>query len=200
MQVESHYLTDISGTALFYPCCGRDLELPLRLFASVISNFYFVDIRRPPRPQLVDIANPAPRSYLRSGGEAFLHLSVHNEFRIHRWKSRGEEALSEIPKLGVFFHRGDTLANGEGSSGVPWLGRALFSIVLAKLVPGGLVVTDGSNRGRDGPRQLAQFHRNAQIKGGAVDAAFPFYYQDRRFTCLAYVGEKYGPTLIWRVA
>ena len=106
----------------------------------------------------------------------------------------------DISSLGVFFHRGDTLAQGEASSGVPWLGRSLFSIVLSKLISGGLVVTDGSNLTPDGPQGLAQFHNDKEVQEAAATAARPFEYETRRFTCIAYAGTKNGPTLVWRVS
>jgi hypothetical protein len=90
--------------------------------------------------------------------------------------------------------------NGEGSSGVLWLGGELFSRVLELLVPSGLVVTDGSNPGPGGPESLSQFYLNRKIRDGAVLEAVQFEYQGREFECVGYVGEKYGPTLVWRGA
>jgi len=33
-------LKAIVDTALFYPCCGQDLDLPIQLFASAVSDFF----------------------------------------------------------------------------------------------------------------------------------------------------------------
>ena len=60
-------------------------------------------------------------------------------------------------------------------SGVPWLGREwLAEESLAKLVPGGFLVTDGSNRPIDGPEALSGFHGNRTIGRGAVVNAKAF--------------------------
>jgi hypothetical protein len=67
-------------------------------------------------------------------------------------------------------------------------------------VPGGLVVTDGSNCGHNGPTHLSKFYHNHQIQDRAMKEADPFCYHDRKFTCVVYIGEKYGPTLVWQVA
>ena len=83
--------------------------------------------------------------------------------------------------------------NGEGFSGVLWLGGELFARVLDLLVPGGLVVTDGSSYGPGGPQHLSDFNHNAQIRDGAVSAAVAFSYRGRDFTCVDYVGEKMAP-------
>ncbi len=92
-----------------------------------------VDIRKPRRPHLHDVADRS----LRTGAAAdtFVHRASGHEFRLHRWERRGEEAIREMPKLGVFFYRGDHPVEGEGSSGILWLGGDLFSRVLALLVP-----------------------------------------------------------------
>jgi hypothetical protein len=115
------------------------------------------------------------------------------------WQARGEEVIEGLGTLGVFFYRGDTLGHGEGSSGVPWLGEELFAKVLDRLVDGGLVVTDGSNWSADGPRPLATFYEKLGIGDEAVARSEPFAWGGRRFCCVAYVGERYGPTLVWQV-
>lgn len=199
MSLQPELLGAIADTALFYPGCGQDLTLPIQLFASAVSDFYFVDIRKPRRPDLHDIAEPKPESRQLLGSNTFLHRGSNREFRLHRWQGRGEEAIAELPNLGVFFFRGDHPVNGEGSSGVLWLGGELFSRILGLLVPRGLVVTDGSNPGPGGPAHLSDFTCKREIQDRATAAAVPFDYQGRKFTCVGYVGERYGPTLVWRV-
>jgi hypothetical protein len=191
-------LEPISGTSLFYPCCGEDLLLPIRLFASAVSNFYFVEIKKPRRPKLNDFAEPRPTSRRLAGTDTFLHRECNREFHLHRWQRRGEGAITELSNLGVFFFRGDHLVEGEGSSGVQWLGGELFPRILALLVSGGIVVTDGSNPGPGGPSHLSDVYCNSEIRGGATAVAVPFDYQGRRFNCVGYVGERYGPTLVWQ--
>lgn len=108
--------------------------------------------------------------------------------------------LDELPELGVFFFRGDNPVEGENSSCVLWLGGDLFSRVLTRLVVGGLVVTDGSNPGPNGPKRLGDFYHNRMVGSAASSVALPFDYGGRKFTCVGYAGEKNGPTLIWQVA
>jgi hypothetical protein len=199
MALNAAYLEGIADTALFYPCSGQDLDLPVRLFASAVSDFYFVDIRQPRRPRIDDVATLASGRHV-SGTDTFVHRVSGRSFRLHRWERRAEDALSELPRLGVFFFRGDNPVDGEGSSGVLWLGEQLFSRILDLLIPGGLVVTDGSNLGPGGPKPLSKFYDDRQIRDIALSKATPFEYQGRQFQCVAYVGEKYGPTLVWRAA
>lgn len=199
-RLKSEYLEPLAGTALFYPCCGRDLKVPLELFASVLSDFYFVDLHcRPPLPKLPAGTELKLESQSDAAADICVDRRSNREFRLHRWQRRGEDVLAELPNLGVFFFRGDNPVNGEGSSGVLWLGSDLFSRVLTRLVSGGLVVTDGSNPGPHGPTHLSDFYHDRTIRDGAVATAVPFDYLERKFACIGYVGMKYGPTLVWRV-
>jgi len=190
----------IRGTALFYPCCGRDVDTPVRLFAHAVTAFYFVDqqtVGRPSPRQLPVVQLPRDRS---PELERYVDRASQNKFEVHRWKCRGEEAFARLPNLGVFFHRGDTLADGEGSSGVPWLGSAWLTMILSKIVSGGFLVTDGSNCPSDGPAELRMFHGQQGLEARAVAQAQPFAFAGRHLSCVGYAGERYGPTLIWRVS
>jgi hypothetical protein len=201
MNSATEHLETIAETALFYPCSGNDLEVPVKLFASVIADFYFVDLNRPEHPDLSGFARllrrAQPNKYCIR--DVFIHDASNHEFRVHRCQSCAKEFLNRLPELGVFFFRGDYPVEGEGSSGVLWLGGRLFSQILTHLIPGGLVVTDGSNPGCGGPAQLSRFYDNDDIRKDAVARSEPFEHGGRRFTCIAYVGQKNGPTLIWRV-
>ena len=198
--MKPEYLDAIVDSALFYPCCGDDLEVPLRLFASAVSNFFFVDLEiMPLLPHISDIAGLKTQSQLTSEADTYIHRATGRQFCVHRRLGDGGAAVAELHKLGVFFFRGDNPVNGEGSSGVLWLGGELLPRVLNLLVPGGLVVTDGSNGGVGGPTQFSTYYHNYEIGSAAVSATIPFEYQGRKFTCIGYAGEKYGPTLIWQV-
>ena len=70
---------------------------------------------------------------------------------------------------------------------------------MSKLPKGGLVVTDGSNSDSGGPRQFSKFYHNRDIGICAKDKAEDFEYEGREFACIGYIGEKYGPTLVWQV-
>ena len=137
--------------------------------------------------------------------ERYLHRASGQLVSVHRRRGFGPSALrKEIGNLGVFFYRGDSL--GEGGSGTLWLSVhhsnvRLIEEVLAKLVDGGLIVTDGSNcHGSQNPyAELGRFHRQA-IGREAVRLARPFADpQGRRLECIGYAGRRYGPTLVWQV-
>jgi hypothetical protein len=192
-------LEPLRGTALFYPCSGNDTELPIKLCAPYVADFYFVDLKRPKCPQLPGFARMKVPSRQKGDPDVFVHDVSGDEFGVHRRQHRAEDHLDDLPELGAFFFRGDNPVVGEGSSGVLWLGGDLFSRVLTKLLPGGLVVTDGSNPGPNGPSRLSDFYHNRKVGRAALSFAVPFDYEGRRFTCVAYAGEKNGPTLVWRV-
>jgi hypothetical protein len=198
-QLPSEVLAPIRHSVLFYPCSGQDLNAPIKLFAPAVSSFIFVDIRRPRRPDLAGFARPLSKPRQAGGPDEFVHTDSGHEFRLHRIRNRAEEILDELPEIGVFFFRGDNPVNGEGSSGVLWLGGILFSRVLRLLIPGGLVVTDGSNPGPGGPSHLSDFYHNRNVRDSAMSAARAFEYEGRHFRCVGYVGEKNGPTLVWQV-
>jgi hypothetical protein len=196
--LDSRALASIRDKALFYPCCGRDLQLPIRLFASAISDFYFVDLKRPTRPKLNAIADF--RVQVSGNVDLFTHCDSGREFRVHRLQRRAEDFVAELASLGVFFFRGDNLIVGEGSSGVLWLGGELFACILSLLVPGAIVVTDGSNCDENGPVELRKFWHTKESGAAAQSKANPFEYRGRSFNCIGYTEQKYGPTLIWQVA
>src|SRR5687767_11439355 len=78
-------LEGITNTALFYPCCGQDLDLPVRLFASAVSDFYFVAIRKPRRPRPDELAAFEPRDQV-PGTDTFMHRPSGHFFHLHRWE------------------------------------------------------------------------------------------------------------------
>ena len=152
--------------------------------------------------------------------ETYEHLLSGRQIKVHRRRGFSTCAFGRLPKIGVFFYRGDS---SEGSN-VAWLRASnwsrnktqkwLFHEVLGRLVDGGLVVTDGSRHEDAGglpvttqPQkgyfpflELARFHTNNEIGIDAVKLAESFRDDEgRHFKCVGYAGQKYGPTLIWRV-
>jgi hypothetical protein len=81
--------------------------------------------------------------------------------------------------------------------------------VCSKLMDGGLFVTDGSQRKRwmnstssGAYRQLTKynFEKSPMPPEELVASTKPFTdSKGRTFTCIGYAGERYGPTLVWRV-
>lgn len=68
--------------------------------------------------------------------------------RIHRRRDHGMRfLLNHLPRMHVFFYRGDSM--GEGGSGVRWTDphHNLIKEVDSRLVPGGLLIADRSNGG-----------------------------------------------------
>jgi hypothetical protein len=93
-------------------------------------------------------------------------------------------------RLSIFFHRGDS--DGEGGSGFYWLGRKRLRDVLSCLEPDGVLVSDGSNA-------LRSFRcgRSAlQIDQDHIPP--PIEVASRRFACVGYLGDRNGPTLVWK--
>jgi hypothetical protein len=138
--------------------------------------------------------------------EAYVHKASGQEIHLHFCRRRGPTAMRKyINDVGVFFFRG---CSNEGSSTL-WLtanvnGRkGQIEEMLEKLVDGGLIVTDGSMcEGDSNPyRELRRFCGDSTIGARAVELVNSFEDpQGRRFCCVGYAGEKYGPTLIWQVS
>jgi len=199
---EIYYKLPVGGSTLFYPCAGNDLQCPIECFSNVVKNFYFVDIRQAGFPQL-----PERYSVIHERQQCAKNKFVFRcrdretdrEFLIHRWRGQAEVAIRDISSIGIFFFRGDNPVDGEGSSGVLWFGKTLFNEILSRLANGGLIVTDGSNTTHDGPREFAKFWHKRDIGVSARNRVNTCEYAGREFACVGYVGEKYGPTLVWQM-
>lgn len=146
--------------------------------------------------------------------ETYLHRRSGEIITIHRHRRRGPSALrKEIDRLGIFFYRGDS--NDGGGSGTVWLSaarrwtkpsrgrKALIHEVLDKLVNGGLIVTDGSigdNHQSNPYRHFYKYHGNRSVGREVVQEVQPFEdLLGNKFECVGYAGQRYGPTLVWRV-
>jgi hypothetical protein len=133
--------------------------------------------------------------------EHYQHSPSGNEFRVHRHRDFGENAFDcGIPRLGVFFYRGDS--TGEGGSGVDWLATKRIGNICEQLIDGGLIVTDGSQSDYDRAyRPLWQYF--GRRNGGHRDWVRSGYsFADdcgHTFNCIGEIDYRYGPTLIWQV-
>lgn len=163
-------LEKVQDSALFYPCSGNDLLVPVEIFAPYVTDYWFVDCNyflnnhRADKQQAVlqnDIRYKflsknidGPSSWLSSNRditpcvltETYRHHESDRVIRIHRRRGYGFSALRNekmIQSLGVFFYRGDS--QGEGGSGNWWLDRDHLDEVFDKLIDGGLLVLDGSD-------------------------------------------------------
>ena len=237
-------LTSVAGAALFYPCSGNDLDLPVRLFSPFVLEFWFVDrgyftpghqdtkqygfdrpahevapvLGRDADYQLLGTNIEGPSHWSLSNRdiepciltEIYRHLPSRRTIQIKRRRGYGFSAFrNDIQQIGVFFYRGDS--GGEGGSGNLWLKPDHIDEICAKLIDGGLLVTDGSQQSKwTKPAPNSEYWPLAQFHGGRprpkdpeeiLRVTRPFTdSKGRTFTCVGYAGERYGPTLIWRVA
>jgi hypothetical protein len=108
----------------------------------------------------------------------------------------------EIDHLSVFFYRGDSW--GEGGSGNFWFKREPEKVIWNKLVDHGWLVTDFSlTHHQDAFRKIARAARKRKITRISDLLSPPFQYYSKKsditFTCLGYLGKRYGPTMVFRV-
>jgi len=110
----------------FYPCCGKDFAIPVKILASLVDEIIFCDIRKI---------------------HEFYKLNL-NRFDIKIKFIQGDvrRVIFEIPRIKVFFYRGDSA--GEGGSGVYLLRKRWLKHIIDKFADReGLLITDGSNSG-----------------------------------------------------
>jgi hypothetical protein len=111
----------------FYPCCGADVEEPLRLLRHAVDFIVFCDINPKLKWRVVDA---------QAGGAAL------PEARFEDGDAR--EVLMRLERIDVLFYRRDSM--GEGGSGVAVNSRDYLGQFVRRLPPeGGYLVTDGSN-------------------------------------------------------
>lgn len=188
-------LRRLQGMALFYPHSANDLQMPVRMFAPWITDFWFVDLAyfdsdHPANQAKYALAGKIdyePLSFTLNGppisahdirdidpcvrSETYRHKASGLQFRVHRRRGYSFTGFRvESFTLGVFFYRGDS---AEGSN-IPWLSmrrsrrsRDFIFDVLNKLIDGGLIVTDGSRcEGSSNPyKELRRFHTTDEIDG-----------------------------------
>ena len=134
--------------------------------------------------------------------EKYLHKPTNRHIYIRRRRGYGYSAFrteKEISPLGIFFYRGDSI--GEGGSGNLWLAPDHLAEICSKIIDGGLIVTDGSGSWRRNIRRRWCCHKTGRAMSPEemISAARPFAGFGCRFTCRGYVGQRYGPTLVWQV-
>jgi hypothetical protein len=110
----------------FYPCCADDIEEPRRLLAGIVDEIIYCDIRRP---------------------RGYCHPPPVDGLPVVTFIQRDLNAYVDLlPVVHVFFYRRDSPS--EGGSGLYILGKEWLPRILQHLPDeGGLIVTDGSNRG-----------------------------------------------------
>jgi hypothetical protein len=117
-------LSSTTPRTAFYPCCANDIAVPRQLLQGLADEILFCDLRRP----------------LAWG----IQSRTDDPISIKFIQRSALEILKDLPPISVFFSRRD--GDGEGGSGLYFLGEELFPQVIAKCRPeGAIVVTDGSN-------------------------------------------------------
>ena len=107
---------------VFYPCCGMDVNFPIKLLGAEDTRFIFCD-KRSYRNWLEITNSGIPAKFL----------------RMDAW-----DAINRLPKINILFYRRDGM--GEGGSGLEILGDDYLEKLFLKFPPeGGRIITDGSN-------------------------------------------------------
>ncbi len=114
----------------FYPCCAFDILEPLEMLSGYANEVVFCDPDPNVQAEFSTISNNLPDISLRA-------RLISDDAR------RGIQTLERID---VLFYRRDS--TGEGGSNILVLAKPFLPTVLEKMPSkGGLIITDGSNRG-----------------------------------------------------
>lgn len=121
----------------FYPCCCRDVVVPVDLVQPYADRIVFCDIDERLEPEW-------------RAQEPRLSCGVETEFRI----DDARKVIESLQQIDVLFYRRDSA--GEGGSALFVLGDSVLPSILAKFPShGGLIITDGSNsRGSNFKRMI----------------------------------------------
>lgn len=111
--------------------------------------------------------------------------------------------IEDVRAVAIFFYRGDS--QGEGGSG-QWVlgpGPVAFHVLLARLLDGGLICTDGSNCGYydDFTDRYAPWNAFVGIRPfSAPTLGDTFEYANRKFTLVSVVPVGTGlPLCVWQL-
>jgi len=137
---------------LFYPCSGRDIDEPIKLFSGSVSEFHFADPINPVKRITLEknkrhkISQPKNIPHLgnviNQSGQSF-GLRRLNENVVSHDKDGVLTLIDDISAISVFYYRGDS--GGEGGSGQYWMGAVLLDLIMSRMISGGIICSDGSN-------------------------------------------------------
>jgi len=207
LSIFAPFMADLWFADIAYPA---GLQLPQAIQPAAPREYTLTDT-------LIDGAPSAQME--RRDGHRFLLPSRRIEtyvrpdgssFRVVRRRGFGQIGLGtefSDRSIGVFFHRGDS-GGGEGGSNVSFFANKhlrypplnnLFSLLRRKLTEPALIVSDGSMTTRSHP--IAQFHHRSMTSAEAFDCirGRQWVVEGVRWTCIGFVGRRYGPTLVWAV-
>lgn len=203
LQAESHVEAASLGVglplgSLFYPCCGSDTQHAIESFGPYVAECHFADPYNPPsgRSESAPERRPVDVPHV---GAVVVGEGKRRQFdnSICRAYSHAKDGLltliHDVPPLSVFYYRGDS--TGEGGSNQRWLEPVLFHTVLARLLDGGLIATDGSNCGSG--------RRDRNVPWDALcasDSEDSFVYAGRRFRFVRDLKHPRTIVRLWRVA
>jgi hypothetical protein len=141
--------------------------------------------------------------------ETYERVGDGRRISVVRRRGFGQCALSSEfadNSIGIFMHRGDT--PGEGGSNVYYLANQycsheplsnLFDKLSRMLTDRALIVTDGSNCCIN---RVKRWHWKQEVKGPAAfheAQAVGFEFGGWSWKCVGFLGNRYGPTLVWGV-
>lgn len=203
---------------LFYPCCGTDFAEAIAFGKRQgVEEFGFVDSGYDPafanaKQELHRVMGPPDETAshtLAPAGEPWQAPALTWRVGEHTCvlvAGKGVSVMRHfLPEIAVFFYRGDSM--GESGSGNLWLGNRLFPQLVARLQREAWVVTDGSNGSMSGAlRRLSRFLDARDLDPEQVLAGLSAFTSRSahfggpvRFTPVEVLGERYGPTVAWRV-
>jgi hypothetical protein len=232
VQIPDDWLKVAGKGTLFYPAAGQDWVEPVTILKGHVKSFMFCDLKYPQGMKLEDISSRivglellkstldgAPDCELLHNGkyrnidpswlqEAYRDSATGNEFTVTRRRGFGQYGLLEQADktISVFMHRGDTLANGESSSGLHlWQNQSsswkplsnLLDKILERLCDKCLVITDGSNSRIS---FMTQWHRKNDSLDPEMwleECAKTHSFKGFLWRLVGRLENRYGPTLVW---
>jgi len=191
---------DLPLGSLFYPCCGSDIEQAVRAFGRCVTDCHFADPYNPPHGRsrrasgFKPVFVPHVETVVVGGHEHKLIDGTSCPVYSHE-KDGLLTLIEDVPLLSIFYYRGDSY--GEGGSNQRWLEPVLFHTVLARLLDGGLITTDGPNCGSG--RNDKSVPWSSLCGGGAKGDKFE--YARREFVCVGELNDspQRGRVRMWQV-
>lgn len=225
--IEPHWLAVAGSGVFYYPASGADLKEPIRVFSDHMDTFHFCDTSYSVLDQLDPVLEfpPARVSYegpIWSMMERFgrnrditpgKRIEIHERHGkaplvIVRRRGFGQMGLAEFAprSISVFMHRGDGM--GEGGSNAWFLSDRprryaplgnLYSKLQMRLHNRALVVTDGSNTHEGFLCRYKSWPPVSGAEAYAAERGKSYVFGRFRWTCVGWLSERYGPTLVWGV-
>lgn len=125
----------------FYPCCGKDIETPLRLLCNFADQVVFCD------------TSARASEHHKKVGTRKDHWVPSSKVII----GSAHEVINSMQRIDVLFYRCDS--GGEGGSNAIILGNDFLQMVLDRMpLAGGLIITDGSNSRQSNFEKMTRYN------------------------------------------